>query len=376
MRLRIDNIKSLPTPCYLIDYDYLLNNIKLAKKRCEVLNVKMLLSIKGFPLYSIFEDISPYFDGVSASSLFEAKAGQLMKKEVHIHSPVYSAIDFEEISSICDHIVFNSISQLKIYGPKIDECKKIGLRINPEYSEVAIEKYNPCCEYSRFGVTQTNLCNNTLPEIGGLHMHTMCENEAESFARIINKTSNKFNKLFEKISWINFGGGQLITEPNYNLECLKQPINNLINNYRLKIYIEPCESLVSESGFLVATVLDIIDNGKLIAILDTSAVCHMPEILEMPYTPDIEYPTNSRDCKYPYIIAGNSCLAGDIIGEYFFENPLKIGDKIVFSEMGAYTFCKANYFNGINLPTIALYKNNSLFQILKQYNYENYKSIY
>lgn len=276
---------------------------------------------------------------------------------------------------MCDYIVFNSISQLEHYQNQTKSIQKTGLRINPEYSEINVNKYNPCMQYSRLGIIKSNLNPKSIKSISGLHIHAMCENKAETFARLINKVTEDFSEFLNHISWINFGGGQLIASPNYNIECLKQPISKLISQYGLSVYIEPCESIVADCGYLIATVLDIVNNKKTIAILDTSVPCHMPSVLEMPYIPDVIYPKNSKTKKFSYILAGCSCLAGDIIGEYSFEMPLKIGDKIVFSEMGAYTFGRQNYFNGINFPTIIL-KKGSNYQVIKKFTYNDYQTIY
>lgn len=375
MNFEYSGIDKLPTPCYLIDFQKLIHNLEIAKKHCDTLNIKLLLAIKGFPLGNIFKDISTYLDGISASSLYEAKLGKNMKKEIHIHSTAYKDNEFNEISELCDYIVFNSLSQLERYKNRIPKTKKIGVRINPEYSEICVNKYNPCVEYSRLGMVKSNIRDKSIDSITGLHFHAMCENEAEIFAQLINKVTENFSEILEHLSWINFGGGQLIASPNYNNDCLKQPIANLTSKYGLSVYIEPCESIVADCGYLIATVLDIVNNKKSIAILDTSAPCHMPGVLEMPYMPDVIYPSNSKEGKFSYVLSGCSCLAGDIIGEYSFDSPLKTGDKIVFSEMGAYTFARENYFNGINFPTLIL-KKGSNYQVVKQFKYDDYEAMY
>lgn len=376
MELNITNVSAIPSPCYVIDYSQLIDNAKLIKQIGEFLGIKILLSIKGFPLPYVLHDLSTYFDGIAASGLYEATMAERMGKEIHIHSPVYKKTDMDLIDSKCSHIVFNSISQLTSYRQLISRCNHIGLRINPEYSEVAVDKYNPCLQYSRFGVTKSKIYRNVLQHIDGFHIHAMCEQDAESFARLIRLVTRNFGTYLNDISWINFGGGQLLTSHDYNVDCLVEPINMLKSDFGLEIYIEPCESVVSNCGYFVATVLDIVDNQKKTAILDTSATCHFPSVLEMPYTPDIVYPSNSQLGKYPYILAGCTCLSGDIIGEYRFNQPLKNGDRIVFGEMGAYTFCRANYFNGINIPDIVLYKENHKFYTLKHFTYQDYISTY
>lgn len=347
------------------------------KKNCDFLGISPLISIKGFPLALLFKEMAPFVNGLSASSLFEARLGEHLGKELHIHSPAYRKDEIKYVMQCCDHIVFNSFSQLAQFQSVLASTPmhpSIGLRINPGYSEIKIDKYNPCLPYSRFGVTLDALAYQSIEGIDGFHLHAMCDQDAETFARIINVFVDKFSSFLPRLSWINLGGGQRLADDNYVTISLQESISKLISQYRLKVYVEPCEAVITECGYLVTTVLDVVENKRLTAILDTSASCHMPDVLEMPYCPDIIHPFNDNYGKYNYILAGLSCLAGDIIGEYNFNSPIHIGDKIVFSEMGTYTFAKENYFNGINHPAIVLYDKANGFRIVKQFCYQDYEN--
>lgn len=373
------DVSCLPSPCYIIDLDILKHDLSVMHKRCRLLNISTLLAVKGFPLALLFKEIAPFWDGVSASSLFEARIGSYIGKEVHIHTPAYRESEMEEIFSRCDHIVFNSFTQwekyrvqAKPYGSSIS----FGVRINPEYSEIAVKKYDPCLPYSRLGITAENMDIRRLSGIKGFHVHAMCDQGADVFSKVINTVIDKFGCFLPGLSWINFGGGHRLADDDYDLELLQRSLSKITHNYGLKVYVEPCEAIVTRSGYLLSTVLDIVENKKATAILDTSAVCHMPDVLEMPYRPDIDYPATGDQNPHEYILSGVSCLASDVIGKYQMKNRLHVGDKIIFSDMGAYTFAKENYFNGINFPAIVIYSSKNGFQIVKEFSYENYESQY
>lgn len=373
------NLSNLPSPCYIIDCDILKNNLQIMKKNCDFLGLKPLISIKGFPLALIFRKMAPYINGISAASLFEAQLGKHLGKEIHIHAPAYKPNEIEQILKQCDHVVFNSLSEWQRYQNIIISNKKyisIGLRINPEYSEVKTDIYNPCMPYSRFGITKESLTRQIINGIDGFHLHVMCDQNAQTFANVIDHLLNKFEIYLPQLSWINLGGGQRLAEKNYQADFLQEKISKLITNFGLEIYVEPCEAIVTSCGYLLSTVLDVVKNKKETAILDVSALCHMPDVLEMPYQPDIEFPSNATVANYCYYLAGVSCLPGDIIGEYKFNAPIQPGDKIIFSEMGAYTFAKESYFNGINHPAIVLYDKKNGFSIAKQFTYQDYESNY
>lgn len=373
------DLSLLPSPCYVIDCDILKDRLQTLKKHCDDLNLKPLLAIKGFPLAALYSEMAPYLYGTSASSLFEARLGGHMGKEVHIHAPAYRPEEMQEILTRCDHIVFNSIGQWTQYRNIVaisPRHRSVGLRVNPEYSEIAVPKYNPCQPFSRFGVTKKMLMHQDLSGLDGLHLHVMCDQGAETFARVIDHFRDNFEDALPRLSWINFGGGQRLADADCRVELLEVPLSKLAAEFALELYVEPCEPLTAECGYLVSTVLDIVGNKRQTAILDISAQCHMPDILEMPYRPDIVSPANDDMGNHSYTFAGVSCLAGDIIGEYKLEEPLQIGAKVVFSEMGAYTFARENYFNGINYPSIALYDHTHGFRIVKQFGYEHYENTY
>lgn len=373
------NLSQLPSPCYVIDSDSLRNNLKMLKRNCEAVGIKPLLAVKGFPLALAFSDMAPYVHGISASSLFEAQLGEHMGKEIHIHAPAYRPDEIIKVLNCCDHVVFNSFTQWDLYRDVLSSSIKkpsVGLRINPEYSIVEIDKYNPCLPYSRFGITREALFSRNLTGIDGLHLHVMCDHGAETFAKVINNFVSKFGTLLPHLSWINLGGGQRLADEDYKIELLYDLISRLVKDFELEVYVEPCEAVVTGSGYLVSTVLDVVKNGKETAILDASALCHMPDVLEMPYRPDIVFPSDGNHGNYRYIFAGVSCLAGDIIGEYEFNVPIQVGDKIIFSDMGAYTFAKENYFNGINHPAIVLYDQLNGFRVVKQFDYKDYEHQY
>lgn len=369
----------LPSPCYVIDCDVLKSRLQTLKRHCDQVGLKPLLAVKGFPLAILFENMAVYLHGISASGLFESRLGSCMGKQVHVHAPAYRPAEIEEILELCSHIVFNSIGQWTQYhslAAANHRHPSVGLRINPEYSEVDVAKYNPCLPYSRFGVTRKALDHQDLADIEGFHLHAMCDQDAETFARVIEHTVNKFGDVLPQLSWINFGGGQRLANADYQIELLQEPLTRLISKYGLDVYVEPCESLTAECGYLISTVLDIVKNERETAILDTSVPCHMPGVLEMPYRPDIVFPSdgNTGDCSY--IFAGSSCMAGDIIGEYKLTAPLQIGARVIFSEMGAYTFARENYFNGINHPAIVFYDHTQGFRIVKQFSYQDYEHRY
>jgi len=371
------DISKVKTPCYLVDERLLIKNLEVLQLVQERTDCKILLAQKGFSMFSVYPLVGKFLKGTTASSLFEARLGyEEMGKEVHIFAPAYMDEDFDEILKYCDHIVFNSFDQwhkfkskVKSYNKKI-EC---GIRINPEYSEIETPLYNPCYTNSRLGVTLANFKPQELEGIDGLHFHTMCEQNSDTLARTIKVVDEKFGKYIKNMKWLNFGGGHHITRDDYDLETLIESILYMKNRYNIDIYLEPGEAIALNTGYLVASVLDIVENDMSIAILDTSAACHMPDVLEMPYRPNIIGAGKPNEYKYTYRLGGHTCLAGDIIGDYSFPQPLKAGDKLVFCDMAHYTMVKNNTFNGINLPSIALYNEKEGIRIIKEFGYEDFK---
>ena len=296
-------------------------------------------------------------------------------KQIHVYSPAFTDSDFDELLTMCDHIVFNSFSQWKHFRSKALQHPEIefGLRINPEYSEIETDIYNPCFTNSRLGITLANFEEDELDGISGLHFHTMCEQNSDTLERTLAIVEQRFGKYFRKMKWINFGGGHHVTRPDYDVEKLINCINNIKNKYSVQVYIEPGEAVALNAGWLVTSVLDIIKNNMDIAIVDTSAACHMPDVLEMPYRPMIVGSKEKNVLLYTYRLGAPTCLAGDVIGDYSFEKPLKIGDKLVFTDMAIYSMVKNNTFNGMPLPSIYILKENGETQLLKKFDYSDFK---
>jgi len=372
------DFNALPTPCYVVDERLLIKNLEILKTVIERTGCKILLAQKGFSMFSTYPLIGKYLNGTTASSLFEARLGyEEMGKEVHIFSPAYIDDDFGEILNICDHIIFNSFDQWKKYKAKIKTSNRdieAGIRVNPEYAEIETDLYNPCFENSRLGVTLSNFKPEELDGIDGLHFHAMCEQNSDVLERIIKVFDEKFGRYIGNMKWINFGGGHHITRADYEIETLVRCILFIKEKYGVQVYLEPGEAIALNTGYLVASVLDIVQNGTEIAILDTSAACHMPDVLEMPYRPNIIGAGNSGEYEYTYRLGSHTCLAGDVIGDYSFPQPLKPGDRLVFCDMAHYTMVKNNTFNGINLPSIVLFSENEGIKIIKKFGYDDFKS--
>ena len=368
----------LNTPCYVVDEELLIRNLTLLKDIEKKTGCHILLAQKGFSMYSVYPLIGEYLSGVTSSSLFEARLGyEEMGKEVHVYAPAYRDDEIDEILKYSDHIVFNSFNQWRKYKEKVKnyQSKNIqcGIRINPEYSEIETDIYNPCIKYSRLGTTLDKFNEEDLEGIDGLHFHTMCEQNSDTLERTIKVVEEKFGKYFNKLKWINFGGGHHITREDYDVERLINCILYIKEKYNLDIYLEPGEAVALNTGYLVSTVLDIIEDDNMsLVIMDTSAACHMPDVIEMPYRPFILDSSEAFKKKFTYRLGGPTCLAGDIIGDYSFDKELKIGDKLVFTDMSHYSMVKNNTFNGINLPDIVLWKNNEK-KAIKKFGYDDFK---
>jgi len=376
-KLNID-LNTLPSPCYVVDEGLLIKNLELMKSIVDRTGCKILLAQKGFSMFSVYPLIGEYLNGVTSSSVHEARLGyEEMGKEVHTYAPAFSETEFEEILSYSDHIVFNSFQQYNQFKERVKSNPKqieIGLRINPEYSEIEVDMYNPCFLHSRFGVTLENFEADQLQGIDGLHFHTMCEQNSDTLERTVQVVDEKFGEYIKNMKWINFGGGHHITRPDYDIETLIRSILFMKNKYGVQVYLEPGEAVALNTGYLVATVLDTLHNGMPIAILDTSAACHMPDVLEMPYRPEIIGAGMPNEKAYTYRFGGPTCLAGDVIGDYSFDEPLNPGDKLVFCDMGHYSMVKNNTFNGVNLPSIVLNTVNDGVKVIKQFGYDDFKS--
>ena len=368
----------VPTPCYVVDERLLIKNLEILKKVEEEAGCRILLATKAFSMYETFPLIAQYLSGVTSSSLHEARLGyEEMGKEVHIYAAAYKEEEFDKIMHYCNHIVFNSFSQWNKYKEKVKAAGKTiscGLRINPEYAEVETEIYNPCAPKSRMGITLEYFEGEDLEGIEGLHFHAMCEQNSDTLERILKVVEEKFGAYLHQMKWINFGGVHHITRADYDLEKLIKCIKHIKETYDIEVYLEPGEAVALNTGYLVSTVLETLHNDIDIAILDTSAACHMPDVLEMPYRPQIIGGGIATEKAYTYRLGSATCLAGDVIGDYSFDAPLKEGDRLVFCDMAHYTMVKNNTFNGINLPSIVLYSEKEGFKIIKSFGYEDFKS--
>ncbi|MBQ9460305.1 MAG: carboxynorspermidine decarboxylase [Clostridia bacterium] len=371
-------LKALPTPCYVIDEAALIKNLETLSYVEEQTGCHVLLAQKAFSAYRLYPLIANYISGTTASGIFEARLAheEMGNRQVHVFSPAYKDEDFDELVKICDHIVFNSFSQWKHFRRKALEHPEVeyGLRINPEYSEIETDIYNPCFTNSRLGITLANFEEDELEGISGLHFHTMCEQGSDTLERTLKVVVQRFGKYFSRMKWINFGGGHHITRPGYDVQRLIACINDIKNRYGVQVYIEPGEAVALNAGWLVTSVLDLIKNNMDIAIVDTSAACHMPDVLEMPYRPMIVGSGKAGEFAHTYRLGAPTCLAGDVIGDYSFEKPLSIGDKLVFTDMAIYSMVKNNTFNGLPLPSVFLLKSGGSTELLKKFGYEDFKS--
>lgn len=372
------DFNTVPSPCYVVDERLLTRNLELLRSIEERTGCRILLAQKGFSLFAVYPLVGRYLSGVTSSSLFEARLGrEEMGKEVHIYAPAYVESEFDEILQVCDHIVFNSFGQWNRFKGRVKAAgKKIscGIRVNPEYSEIETELYNPCAPCSRLGVTRKNFRPDELDGIDGLHFHTLCEQNADTLERTVRVVDESFGPYLKRMKWINFGGGHHITRPDYDVEALIRSIRFFQDKYGLTVYLEPGEAVALDTGYLVGTVLDLVENGMQLAVLDISAECHMPDVLEMPYRPSILGAGKPGEFPFTYRLGGPTCLAGDVIGDYSFPQPLRPGDRLVFGDMAHYTMVKNNMFNGINLPSIALYGEETGMRVIRRFGYGDFRS--
>lgn len=370
----------LPTPCYVIQEEQLRQNLEILKGVMDRTGCKILLAQKAFSMYEVYPLIAQYLSGTTASGLYEARLGAEemgipFGKETHIFSPAYKEEEFDEILTYCDHIVFNSFEQLERFGKRAAEAgKSVGLRINPQYStQEGHEIYDPCAAGSRLGVTIEKFRPELLEYVDGLHFHTLCEQDAQPLHDTLKEVERQFGEWLPKMKWLNFGGGHHITREGYDIALLEQCICEMKEKYDLEIFLEPGEAVALNAGVLLTKVEEIVENSIQIAILDTSAACHMPDVLEMPYRPPLQDGYEAGEKEYTYRLAGPTCLAGDVIGDYSFEEPLKRGDTLTFEDMAIYTMVKNNTFNGMRLPAIVLENKDGECQVVRQFGYEDFK---
>ena len=376
-------VTELKTPCYVIDRDRLEENLKVLRGVMDRTGCRILLAQKAFSCYTVYPLISRYLCGATASGLYEARLchEEMPGRENHIFSPAFREEDMPEILNICDHIVFNSIRQLELYGRRAkDAGLQVGLRINPQISTQPAEHaiYDPCAPGSRLGVTLEEFRKASADTIGlldGLHFHTLCEQNSDDLETTLNGFEKQFREWLPQMKWVNFGGGHHITRADYDIPRLERCINRMKDGYGLQVYLEPGEAIALNAGYLHTQVLEVQHHtGAMdIAILDTSAACHMPDVIEMPYRPPLRDSGQPQEKKYTYRLGGPTCLSGDIIGEYSFDTPLKEGQTLIFEDMAIYSMVKNNTFNGMPLPAIYL-KQGSNYTLIKSFTYTDFKS--
>lgn len=370
-------LKALPTPCYVADEAKLIKNLELLQKVQQETDCHILLAQKCFSMFRLYPLIGQYLSGTTASGIYEARLGhEAMGKENHVFAPAFKDEDMRELVQICDHIVFNSLAQLEKHRSVWQEAGvSVGLRINPEYSTQEAEHaiYDPCAYGSRLGVTLANFPEQLPEGVEGLHFHTLCEQNADDLIATFKAFESNFGKYFAQLKWLNLGGGHHITRADYDVQALIDLLNYIRTTYHLKVYLEPGEAVALNAGYLVTEVLDIVHNGLDILILDASAACHMPDVLEMPYRPPLRGGFAAREKPYTYRLSSMTCLAGDVIGDYSFAKEIKVGDKLIFEDMAIYSMVKNNTFNGMPLPDIVLLHKNGTTELVRRFGYEDFK---
>ena len=368
---------TISTPYFLVDETRLVQNLEILRQVADQAGCKILLAQKAFSMFSCYPLLRRYLAGSTASGLYEARLGrEHFGGETHVFSPAYKPEEFEELLRYADHFVFNSPRQLQKFGPAAKAAgKAVGLRVNPECStQEGHAIYDPCAPGSRLGTTLANFDESLLPLLDGLHFHTLCEQNSDDLETTVAAFEEKFGKYLHGLKWINLGGGHHITRKDYDRERLVRIVKHLKDTYQVEVYLEPGEAVVLNAGFLVTSVLETLHNGMDIAILDTSAACHMPDVLEMPYRPPLQNSGESGEKAYTYRLGGPTCLAGDVIGDYSFDAPLNEGDRLVFEDMALYTMVKTNTFNGMPLPAIVWRDANGQEKLVKAFGYEDFKN--
>ncbi len=373
------DISQIPTPCYVCEEEKLERNLQILDRVQKASGAKVLVALKGFAMWSTFDLVGRYLAGCSASGLHEARLGrEEMNKEVHTYSPAFKDEEIEAIARLSDHLIFNSPGQVTRFIQKAKSANptlSCGLRINPEFSSAPTDLYNPCAPYSRLGTTLKNFDPTILEALDGLHFHALCEQNVDALEGVLAVFEEKFGIYIPQMKWINFGGGHHITREDYDVDRLIDVIRDFKTRYAgVEVYLEPGEAVGWQTGPLVASVLDIVHNGIDIAILDVSAEAHMPDTLAMPYRAEVRGAGKPGEKPHTYRLGGNTCLAGDIMGDYSFDTPLQIGDKIVFEDQIHYTMVKSTTFNGVQHPSIAIWTKQNELKIVRTFGYEDFKN--
>ncbi len=367
---------AIESPYYIVDLGLLRRNLEVLRRVQTETNAKILLALKGFAMWSVFPIIREYLVGVTSSSVHEARLGrEEFGGEVHAYAPAYTDRDVDELCELADHVVLNSVTQLAKYGAKLKAAGvEIGLRVNPEHREVEVELYDPCSPGSRLGAKRASLEGADLSLLDGLHFHNLCQKNSDALERTLAAVEAKFGDLIPKMKWVNFGGGHHITRADYDVERLVRVISTFEKKWGKQVYLEPGEAIALNTGFLVAEVLDFVDGPVRTAVLDTSATAHMPDVLEMPYRPEILGGGEPGEKACTFRLGGLTCLAGDVIGDWSFDEPLEIGDRLVFTDMAHYTMVKTTTFNGVRHPSIATFEpTTGEVREVRRFGYEDYK---
>ncbi|NWO03538.1 MAG: carboxynorspermidine decarboxylase [Idiomarinaceae bacterium] len=366
----------IPSPCYVLDEKLLRKNLELMQKVQEQSGADIILALKGYAMWSAFPLIRQYLKGCTASSVWEAKlAAEEFSREVHAYAPAYKQEDIDELLPLVNHLSFNSVSQWHKYREQAaDAGVSIGLRINPEHQEAETELYDPSAPGSRLGIRVSELKQQDLTGVEGLHVHNLCECDSFALERTLEAVENRFGEQLKQMKWLNLGGGHLMTRKGYDVDHLIKQLKRLRETYALKVILEPGSAVAWQTGPLVCEVVDIVENQGQIALLDISATAHMPDVLEMPYRPVITGAGLPAEKAFSYRLGGNSCLAGDVIGEYSFDQPLAVGDRLVFEDMMHYTMVKTSFFNGVQHPAIGILRENGQFDCVRQFSYEDFRN--
>jgi len=365
----------VPSPCFVVDEVAVEENLQILNLVQRESGGKVLLALKAFSMWSLGPLVAKYLSGTCASGLHEALLGrEYFGGEVHTYSAAYTEKDLKEVLKISDHVVFNSPAQWKRFRPICPPGKHYGLRVNPQHSEGANALYDPSAPFSRLGTPRDAIRPGDLEGLSGLHFHNLCEQDFPPLERTIAAFEEKFGALMKGMTWMNFGGGHHVTRPGYQVDDLVRALKAFSGKYKVQVYIEPGEAIAWKSGVLVAEVLDTFQNGMPIAVLDTSATCHMPDTLEMPYRAQIIGAGEAGEKAHTYRLGGQSCLAGDVIGDYSFERPLQVGQRLVFEDMAYYTMVKTTTFNGVRLPSIAIWNSKTdAIRVVRAFGYEDFK---
>lgn len=367
---------AIPSPCYVLDESKLKANLELMQRVQADSGATIILALKGFAMWSAFPLVRQYLKGCTASSVWEAElAADTFGSEVHAYSPAYKSQDIERLLQLCNHISFNSLSQWQRYKAQAEQAGvSVGIRINPEQPEADTELYDPSAPGSRLGILSSQLEGVDLTDIEGFHIHNLCECDSYALERTLAAVEKKFGQYLHQLKWINLGGGHLMTRKGYDVGHLVAQLKRLRETYDVEVILEPGSAVAWQTGSLVCEVVDIVENAGQIAILDISATAHMPDVLEMPYRPVITDAGEPNQLSHSYRLGGNSCLAGDVIGEWSFSQPLTIGDRLIFEDMIHYTMVKTTFFNGVEHPAIGILRENGQFDIVRQFNYGDFKA--